>query len=79
MFRRRFGDRYAMIHRPVSAGSLGAHIWLSVLSNLRHWGDHHVLLHARRGPWWDTDGNLRLLRTSCPRSGADPEDPHPLG
>ena len=26
-----------------------------------------------------TVGNRRLLRTSCPRSGADPEDPHAFG
>ena len=55
IFPRRFGDRYAMIHRPVSAGSSGAHIWLSFSPDLRHWGDHHVLLHARRGAWWDAN------------------------
>ncbi len=27
-------------------------------------------------PGLRTVGNLRLLRTSCPRAGADPEDPH---
>ena len=55
IFPRRFGGRYAMIHRPVSAGSSGAHIWLSFSPDLRHWGDHHVLLHARRGAWWDAN------------------------
>jgi predicted GH43/DUF377 family glycosyl hydrolase len=55
VFPRRFGKRYAMIHRPVSAGSSGAHIWLSFSPDLRHWGDHHVLLHARRGAWWDAN------------------------
>jgi hypothetical protein len=30
-------------------------------------------------PGLRTVGNLRLLRTSCPRSGADPENPHALG
>jgi predicted GH43/DUF377 family glycosyl hydrolase len=54
VFPRRFGDRYAMIHRPVSAG-LGAHMWLSFSPDLRHWGDHHILLHARRGAWWDAN------------------------
>jgi predicted GH43/DUF377 family glycosyl hydrolase len=53
VFPRRFGNRYAMIHRPVSGGSSGAHIWLSFSPDLTHWGDHHVLLHARRGAWWD--------------------------
>ena len=55
VFPRRFGNRYAMIHRPVSTGSLGAHIWLSFSPDLTHWGDHHILLHARRGAWWDAN------------------------
>jgi predicted GH43/DUF377 family glycosyl hydrolase len=55
VFPRRFGKRYAMIHRPVSAGSSGAHIWLSFSPDLTHWGDHHILLHARRGAWWDAN------------------------
>ncbi|HMP81010.1 MAG TPA: glycosidase [Pirellulaceae bacterium] len=55
VFPRRFDNRYAMIHRPVSAGSSGAHIWLSFSPDLTHWGDHHVLLHARRGAWWDAN------------------------
>jgi predicted GH43/DUF377 family glycosyl hydrolase len=55
VFPRRFGGRYAMIHRPVSSGSSGAHIWLSFSPDLTHWGDHHVLLHARRGAWWDAN------------------------
>jgi len=55
VFPRRFGDRYAMIHRPVSTGSSGAHIWLSFSPDLTHWGDHHVLLRARLGAWWDAN------------------------
>lgn len=55
VFPRKFGGRYAMIHRPVSGGSSGAHIWLSFSPDLRHWGDHHVLLFARRGAWWDAN------------------------
>jgi len=55
IFPRRFGNRYAMIHRPVSAGSSGAHIWLSFSPDLIHWGGHHVLMHARRGAWWDAN------------------------
>lgn len=48
VFPRRFNGRYAMIHRPVSGGSSGAHIWLSFSPDLTHWGDHHVLMPARR-------------------------------
>lgn len=55
VFPRRFGGRYAMIHRPVSAGSSGAHIWISFSPDLTHWGDHHILMHARRGAWWDAN------------------------
>jgi predicted GH43/DUF377 family glycosyl hydrolase len=55
IFPRRIDGRYAMIHRPVSAGSSGAHIWLSYSPDLIHWGDHHVILHARRGAWWDAN------------------------
>lgn len=55
IFPRRFGNRYAMIHRPVSGGSSGAHIWLSFSPDMIHWGDHHILLHARHGAWWDAN------------------------
>lgn len=53
VFPRRFGNRYAMLHRPVAAASSGAHIWLSFSPDLKHWGDHRVLFRARRGAWWD--------------------------
>ena len=55
VFPRRFGERYAMIHRPVSTGNFGAHLWLSFSPDLIHWGQHQVLLHARRGAWWDAN------------------------
>ncbi len=55
VFPRKFGGRYAMLHRPISTGSSGAHIWLSFSPDLKHWGDHHVLMHARRGAWWDAN------------------------
>jgi beta-1,2-mannobiose phosphorylase / 1,2-beta-oligomannan phosphorylase len=51
---RKFGGRWALIHRPVSTHD-GAHIWISYSPDLRHWGDHRVLLRARRGPWWDAN------------------------
>jgi predicted GH43/DUF377 family glycosyl hydrolase len=49
---RRFGGRWALIHRPVGPLA-GANIWISYSPDLKHWGDHRVLLRARRGPWWD--------------------------
>jgi predicted GH43/DUF377 family glycosyl hydrolase len=50
---RRIGDRWAMIHRPVT--TLGAHMWISYSPDLRHWGGHQVMLEARRGGWWDAN------------------------
>lgn len=52
VFPRRFGGRWAMIHRPSPLRG-GAHMWLSYSPDLRHWGDHKLLLEARDGAWWD--------------------------
>ena len=50
---RRINGYWAMIHRPVT--SLGAHMWISYSSDLRHWGNHKIILEARRGGWWDAN------------------------
>lgn len=50
---KRFGDYWALIHRPVTP--LGAHIWLSYSPDLRHWGGHKLILEARQGGWWDAN------------------------
>lgn len=55
LFPRLFGGRHALIHRPVSmTPRQTADIWLSWSPDLRHWGDHHILLAAREGAWWDS-------------------------
>jgi predicted GH43/DUF377 family glycosyl hydrolase len=54
LFPRRFGGRWAMIHRPSPLRG-GAHMWISFSPDLRHWGDHELLLEAREGAWWDAD------------------------
>lgn len=52
----RFGGRYAIIHRPApTMARIGSHIWISFSPDLRHWGDHRILLRARAGGWWDAD------------------------
>jgi len=54
LFPVRFGDRWALIHRPLAATPRhAAHIWLSWSPDLKHWGDHAVLIAAREGSWWD--------------------------
>jgi predicted GH43/DUF377 family glycosyl hydrolase len=30
-------------------------MWISFSPDLRHWGDHELLLEAREGAWWDAD------------------------
>jgi predicted GH43/DUF377 family glycosyl hydrolase len=50
----RFNGRWALIHRPVPASGQ-AHIWISFSPDLTHWGDHAIVLRAKRGPWWDAN------------------------
>jgi predicted GH43/DUF377 family glycosyl hydrolase len=50
LFPRRFGGRFALIHRPIIRGE--AHVWISFSPDLKHWGDHQILLPTRPG-WWD--------------------------
>jgi beta-1,2-mannobiose phosphorylase / 1,2-beta-oligomannan phosphorylase len=52
----KFKGRYAMLHRPVSTFTgAGAHIWICFSPDLKHWGDHQVVIPARRGGWWDAN------------------------
>lgn len=56
LFPVRFAGRWAMIHRPVAAfPSTGAHIWISFSPDLKHWGDHSIIIPARKGGWWDAN------------------------
>ena len=52
VFPRRFDGRWAMIHRPTPLRG-GAHMWISFSPDMRHWGNHSLLLEARDGAWWD--------------------------
>jgi beta-1,4-mannooligosaccharide/beta-1,4-mannosyl-N-acetylglucosamine phosphorylase len=52
LFSRRLAGRWAMIHRPTPLRG-GTHMWVSYSPDLRHWGDHGLLLEARDGAWWD--------------------------
>ncbi len=56
LFPVQFGGRWAMLHRPVSSfANVGAHIWISFSPDMKHWGDHQILIPARRGGWWDAN------------------------
>jgi predicted GH43/DUF377 family glycosyl hydrolase len=52
LFPQRFDGRWIMIHRPAQIRG-PANIWISYSPDLRHWGDHDLLLEARDGAWWD--------------------------
>ncbi len=52
LFPRRIDGRWAMIHRPSPIRG-NAHMWVSYSPDLRHWGDHELMLEARDGAWWD--------------------------
>jgi predicted GH43/DUF377 family glycosyl hydrolase len=54
LFPHRFDGRWIMIHRPAPLQG-SANIWISYSPDLRHWGDHTVLLEAREGAWWDAN------------------------
>jgi predicted GH43/DUF377 family glycosyl hydrolase len=49
----RIDGSFALIHRPMT--DQGAHIWISFSPDLRNWGNHKIILMARRGGWWDAN------------------------
>ncbi|MFC1739571.1 glycosidase [Planctomycetota bacterium] len=49
LFPCRFRGRFALIHRPIVRGE--AHMWLSFSPDLKHWGDHRVLIKTRPAYW----------------------------
>ena len=49
LFPRRFNGRFGLIHRPIIRGE--AHIWISFSPDLKHWGDHQILIPVRHGQW----------------------------
>jgi len=54
LFPNRIAGRWALIHRPVAShASSKANIWLSFSPDLKHWGDHMMLIEARSGSYWD--------------------------
>lgn len=55
LFPAKFNGRYAMLHRPVPGSSFGRHIWISFSPDLKHWGEHQIIIPARAGSWWDAN------------------------
>jgi len=56
LFPRRINGQWMLIHRPIPAiNEPGAHIWVSVSEDLKFWGEHQILINARKGGWWDAN------------------------
>ncbi|HET6426939.1 MAG TPA: glycosidase [Phycisphaerae bacterium] len=51
LFPRKFGGRWAILHRPDAGG--GEHIWSAYSPDLIHWGEPHCVLRQGPGPTWD--------------------------
>lgn len=49
LFPRQVKGRFVLIHRPIIRGE--AHIWIAFSPDLKHWGDHRIVIPARPGSW----------------------------
>ncbi len=44
-------NQYVCYHRPMPTGIGKPNIWLATSPDLRHWGEHRIVLQAQRGGW----------------------------
>ena len=49
---RRFGDRWALLHRAMPGDE--GNVWIASSVDLEDWGGHRQVMSRRRGPWWDS-------------------------
>jgi len=49
LFPRTFKGRYALVHRPIVEGR--PDIWVSFSRDLKYWGEHRPLIHAKHRSW----------------------------
>ena len=66
---KRINGQWALVHRPARHLNDNqarffarrpqelpdGHIWVSFSSDLQHWQNHRLILHAREGAWWDAN------------------------
>lgn len=53
LFPCQFDGLFMLLHRPSTPD--GSHIWISESPDLTNWGGHRIILHARRGAYWDAN------------------------
>lgn len=51
LFEEKIKDKYYCFHRPSGIGIGGNFIWIASSPDLKHWGNHHCLMHTRPGMW----------------------------
>lgn len=51
---RRVNGKYVLFHRPVTALTARADVWLSRSSDLQQWSAPEPVMSARPGGWWDS-------------------------
>lgn len=55
LFPRKINGKWLLIHRPIHANyGPEAHVWISKSDDLKYWGEHQILINARKGAWWDS-------------------------
>ncbi len=62
LFGKKFGERWAVLHRPDAGGI--EHIWSAYSRDPVHWGEPHCVLPELTGPAWDgvKVGASRVIR-----------------
>ena len=56
LFPVQISGRWVILHRPTQYSLYGgAHIWISFSPDLKYWGEHQILMKARKGGWWDAN------------------------
>lgn len=53
LFPEKINGLWAIINRPVTSFTESADMWIAFSPDLKHWGEHRLLLEARKGSFWD--------------------------
>jgi predicted GH43/DUF377 family glycosyl hydrolase len=51
IFPKKFNGLYVCYHRPMPGMFGGYHIWMATSPDLKHWGQHQVVLEAKPDGW----------------------------